>query len=656
MLRTSFPMAITQGPRCPLRFDPFELDTRSGELRKDGLRIKVQEKPLRVLELLLERPGELVTREELRQRLWSSDTFVDFDAGLNTAVNKLRMALGDSAEEPRFVETLGRRGYRFIGSVEQEAARLAPRTESVGPSPPAEVTPQAEAAPAPTEFEPAAAKAAPATRPRRHRLPLLTFMAAGLLLAAGWIGWRFANLAKPAIQSIAVLPLTNLSGEPEQEYFADGMTEALITDLASLNALRVISRQSVMAYKGSRKPLPEIGRELNVEAVIEGSVLRSGGRVRVTAQLVHAASDRHLWARSYEHGEGDLIALQGELARAITQEVRARVTPAVQHRLSARSSARPEAYDAYLRGRYFWNRLDEEGLNKAVTYFEQAVAADPGYALAYAGLAETWGPLGYRGYVPPSEARERMRAAAVKAVELGPELAEAHNGLAACLAFHEWNWAEAEKEFRRAIDLDPHYGLARAWYGLYLTAMGRHEAALRERLTALDSDPLSLATNQNVATSLAALGRIDAAIEQYRKTLELEPRFHSARVGLADMYALKGLREQALAEMRRADADSGGHAFTRASLAHLLAPSGDRAGARRLLAELIGRSRERYVSPFLIAVLHADLGEPDRAFEWLERAYEQRVPELSQLKTYGPLQALRSDPRYQDLLRRMKLL
>jgi TolB-like protein/DNA-binding winged helix-turn-helix (wHTH) protein/Tfp pilus assembly protein PilF len=602
-----------------LRFGRFEVDRRAGELRKDGRRVKLQEKPFRMLEALLERPGEVVTRDQLRQRLWPADTFVDFDNSLNTVVNKVRAALGDAAESPRFVETLGRRGYRFIAPLEALPASLPP-----APVPVAEV------------------------RRRRPRalaavIGLVLVASVSLLVLRSWP----RRGSSPPITSLAVLPLVNLSNDPEQEYFADGMTDALITDLASIRALRVISRQSVMAYKGSRKPLPQIARELGVDGVVEGSVARSAGRVRVTAQLVHAPTDRHLWARQYERDAQDLLALQSELSASIAREIRTVVTPEELARLGRPRATSVAAYDDYLRGRYFWNKRSEPDLQKGLAYFQHAVAEDPGFALAWAGIAESYGPLAYGGYMATAETAPRMRAAATRALELDDTLAEAHTALAACMAFQEWNWAAAESEFHRAIDVNPNYATAHAWYGLYLSGLSRFEEDVAQRTRALQLDPVSPVWNAGLGDALGRAGRLPEAARQLQKTLELDPDLSQAHVYLGEVYLREGRNDEAIVEFQKAKATG--------SLGYAYAVSGRAGEARRVLGELERLAAQRYVSPLEFAVVHAGLGQRDQAFSWLEKAFADRVPRLSGLRVDPRLASLHADPRFAGLLRRMNL-
>jgi TolB-like protein/DNA-binding winged helix-turn-helix (wHTH) protein/Tfp pilus assembly protein PilF len=485
-----------------LRFGVFELDRRSGELRREGLRVRLQEQPLRVLEALLAEPGEPVTREALRQRLWPDDTFVDFDNGLNRAINRLRAALGDEAGNPRFIETLERRGYRFIAPVGAPEAK-------------------------PSERPPAAADTgSPPPRGRRRARWLGGVGAlalAAVLIALGQARRRTANPTDhEPIRSLAVLPLANLSGDSTQDYFSDGMTDAIITNLASLPALQVISRQSVMRYKGSAKPVPEIARELGVEGVVEGSVVRSGGRVRISAQLIHAPTDRHLWAQSYERQLEDVLALQGELSRAIAEEVRITLATNETRRLTPQGRVKPEAYDAYLLGTYQWNQRTEESLDRALAHFRAAIAIDPDFAPAHAGLALAYSPRLIFGYVPPGRGLAEEKTAALRALELDPTLGGARAALAVSRAY-EWDWVGAEAEYRRAVETDPGSAVAHQWYGWYLRALGRFDEALAQRRRALELDPLDASINRAVARDLELTGQEDAALAQWNRVLELEP-------------------------------------------------------------------------------------------------------------------------------------
>lgn len=620
------------------RFEGFQLDSRSGELRFQGERIPLQEKPLRILQRLVNRPGEVVSRDELRQALWSADTFVDFDGGLNTAVNKLRTALGDSAAQPHFIETVGRRGYRFLARVEADHPGRGGNDSR-------------------SHEDPALAAVAIASERVRRRRRTLAVCGAAALGAAilSWHAWPSrAREDVPVIRSIAVLPLVNVSEKAEEEYFADGMTDALITDLATVRSLRVISRQSAMRYKASPKSLAEIGRELGVEAVIEGTVLRSRERVRVTAQLVYVHSDRHLWARSYERDVGDVVALQDELARAIVHEVRAEVAPGDRKPAATRRAARdPEAYDLYLRGRYLFNRrgIDGDGfaenLKRTLGYLEQAIAKDPGFAPAHGALAEAYAMAGYTGVLPRAEVEPKVRAAIRAGLALDPDLVEGHTALAGLLAFAQLDWAGGEREYKRALELDPTYSNGRKSYGGYLEVMGRHDEHLEQARRGLEADPFNVLLNGSVASALNHLGRHHEAVAQYRRTLDLEPRFHMARNALALLYSRMGRHEEAIAEA--------GKTGSTIVLAEVYARAGRRVDARRLLGEFKALTKDRYALPLAVASVHALLGEKEQAFDYLEGAYRLRLTALSHLKVEAGLESLRSDPRFIDLTRRMNL-
>src|SRR5579862_3993817 len=411
-------------PNSVVRFATYEVSLQSGEMRKAGLRIRVQQQPMKLLAILLEHPGEVVTREELRSRVWPNESFGDFDQALNIAVGKLRSALGDSAENPRFIETLPKRGYRFIAdvSVVDTDARLR-RPESVAADPPA------------TESGKTLQGAQLAVVPKHHPWPTRGIIVAltlvlSLSIPFVWL-FRSRGRAPAGIRSLAVLPLENLSGDASQNYFADGMTDELITDLAQISALRVISRTSAMVYKDAHKSLPQIARELNVDAVVEGSVLRSGDQVRITAQLIEARTDKHLWSQSYEGDLRETLTVQNSVARAIADQIRINLTPREQAALRSVDVVNPAAYESYLKGRFFWNKRTADGLRTALAYFDQAIEEDPNYARSYSGLADTYALLGDWQYaaMPAKEAFPKAKAAAIIALELDSSLGEAHNSL-----------------------------------------------------------------------------------------------------------------------------------------------------------------------------------------------------------------------------------
>jgi TolB-like protein/Tfp pilus assembly protein PilF len=585
-------MSIAAPNERVLRFDVFELDVRTGELRKRGVRQRLQGQPLQVLEALLKRAGDLVTREELRAEIWAADTFVDFDHSLHNAIARIRETLGDSAENPRFIETLPRRGYRFLD-----------RVEEVG-----------------EETTSAHVKGSPAQ-----------------------------------IQSLAVLPLDDHSSEPGHEYFADGMTEALITSLAKIKALRVISRTSAMQYKGARKSLPQIARELNVDAVVEGSVLRSGNRVRIAAQLIHAATDRHLWAESYERDFQDVLSLQSEIARQVAEEVRVTLTPQERARIGSSPRVNPEAHEQYLMGRFHWNKRSEASVRKALDHFQRAIAIDPTSAPGHAGVGDCYAILGYYSWLAPSDAYGKARAAALKALSLDDSLAEPHTTLAIVKRDFEWDWAGAEEEFQLALGLNPGYVEVFHWRSTMLSLLGRHEEAMVEKKKALSLDPLSVVIATDLARSFYFNRQYDRAIDQYRKALELDPHFSSAYLWMAQPYQQKGHHEDAMAALQTGSRLAEDSAYALARVGHGYAVSGRSIEAREVLDRLNSMSKQRYVSPYDLAIIYLGLGENDRAIACLQQALEERSPWIGYLGAEPQMDVLRPDRRFQQLLQQAGL-
>jgi TolB-like protein/DNA-binding winged helix-turn-helix (wHTH) protein/Flp pilus assembly protein TadD len=633
--------------RGRVRFGAFEVDLRAGELRKHGLRIRLQEQPFQVLALLLDHSGELVTREELQKKLWPADTFVDFDHGLNKAINKLREALGDSAESPRFVETVARRGYRFLAEVKVSNATLVRRPELTIQTPPAE----------------AAGDLPALSGELRSRKPLLSpfvwkiTASMLLLLVASLAAWKLysSNRPPPVIRSLAVLPLESLSNDASQDYFADGMTDELISDLGQISALRVISRTSVMAYKHARKPLPQIAGELKVDAVVEGTVLRSGDRVRITAQLIEASTDKHLWSESYEGELRDTLALQNQVARAIADQIRVNLNPQEQAALKNVKAVNPEAYESFLKGRYFWNKRTADSLKVAMAYFNQAIDQDPKYAQAYSGLADTYALLGDWQFavMTPKEALPKAKAAAIKALEFDGALGEAHNSLAFCLDGFDWDFNSAGKEFRRAIELNPGYATAHHWYAWHLSLLGRYDEAIVEMKKAENLDPLSLIINADLAELLALAHSYDESIQQSRKTIEMDPNFPIAHNHLAQAYLQKHMNDEAIAELQKAVQLSGNSPTCMANLARAYVASNKKSEAEKLLADLKKRSSPGYSHGSEIAVIYASLGDRDQAMNWLEKGFEERFnPGVLLRPGFDPL---RADPRFQALVRRIGL-
>jgi TolB-like protein/DNA-binding winged helix-turn-helix (wHTH) protein/Tfp pilus assembly protein PilF len=654
-----------------VRFGLYEVDLRTSELRKQGRKIKLQEQPCRILGILLEQRGEVVTREQLRKRLWSDDTFVDFDHSLNTAIMRLREALSDSSDNPRFIETLPRHGYRFIAPIEEVVTPEPVRHDS--PTPASADDPVTEMVMAIPQPAPASASEPPVatanaaiakhTPLRASRIALFAVLVAVAALSLWLLNTRFARsssvnpTAPSANKSVVVLPFENLSGDKDQQYFTDGMTDELIAHLAKIRSLRVISRTSAMGYKGTHKTLSEIARDLNVDAVVEGTVLRSGDRVRITAELVQAASDRHLWADTYESPIGDVLTLQNQVASAIANEIRINLTPEEQSLLAATRPVSAEAYEDYLKGRYYWNKRSEEGLTKAIDYFQLATQKDPSYALAFAGLADCYSIIGSAivGSVPALEVAPKAKAAAQRALALDQSLAEAHTSLATVRFNYDWDWPGAADGFRHAIDLNPSYATAYQRYSLYLTAMGRTQESLTQMNRARDLDPLSISTNFSLGWRLYMARQYDQAIEQLHNTLDMDPNFALPRMVLGQAYEQKSAYPQAIAELQKAVAVSHDSPPMLGALGHALGASGNRAAAEQVLAKMNELSKKEYVSPFYFALVYAGLGETDQALDSLEKAVKDRSNAVIFIKVDPELDSLRALPRFQSLLHRLAL-
>jgi TolB-like protein/Tfp pilus assembly protein PilF len=562
-----------------VRFGPFELDHAAGELRKNGTRIRLQDQPLQLLQILLQQPGKVISREELQRHIWPSDTFVDFDHGINNAIKRLREALGDTAETPRYIKTVPRRGYRFAGTIERDG---------------------------------------------------------------------------PGIQSLAVLPLENLSGDPEQDYFADGMTEALITTLAKIRALRVISRTTVMHYKGVHRPLRDIARELSVQIVVEGTVLRFGERVRISVQLIETSTDCHLWAESYERDLRDILKLQSDISRAVAREISAKLTPLEREHLARARSVSPEAYELYLRGRHYWDQRSAQGLTKGAEHFSKAISLDRNYAAAYAGLADCAGSGGFWGFTFPDEGCGKAKAAALKSLEI-EETAEAHTSLGWALMHYDFDFLKAEQHFQRAIELNPGYVTAHQWYAHCLGYTYRLDHSLERVRLALDIDPLSINVNTTYVGVLWFQRRFDYAIDQCRRILELSPNFATLRWLLANLFQAEGMHAEALAERQWATEASGRAPLFLAELADSHAAAGNRAEALHILDELQTISKTKYVMAYWIALIYAGLNQRDDSFHWLDIAYQERSPILAFLRIDPRLEPLHSDARFDDHLSRLKL-
>ncbi len=632
-----------------IQFGAFELDSAAGELRKQGIKIRLQEQPLQILQQLLEHPGEVVTREELQRHIWPADTFVDFDHGLYSAVQRLRDALGDTAETPRYVETLPRRGYRFIASV-KNGKGVEAKVETASVEAPHSVVSER---PVP-----------------RRRLGIPMLVATGVILVALPFALTFREgslrerlLGKPAvlsIRSIAVLPLQNLSSDPNQEYFADGMTDALITDLAQIGSLKVISRTSTMRYKKSDKTLPEIARELNVDGIVEGMVQRSGDRVRITAQLIHAPTDKHVWASSFERDARDVLTVEGEVAQAIAVEIRARLTPQEQARLAQPRPVNLKAHEAYLRG---WHEDDIGGtlsnrqgmqqaagehLRRAVEYYEQALREDPGFAPAYLGLA-------YNGFP------DRAETAARKALEIDDSLSDAHLILGEIKLVRDLDWRDAERELLRAIELNPNNAAAHQGYAYFLDAAGRLEEGMREYDRAQELDP----GNDHLASALYSRRQFDRLIELERDAFARDPARNAydsavSHKTLMVAYARVGRYKESIEEFRQA-LISYGYDGLAEDLRRGYA-RGSYQGALREWLKGVQKQKPDFPFHWVAAYVHTELGDRDAALAWLPRMKDEtkgysdaRVePNLVTLRIEPMWDPLRSDPRFEDLVRRVK--
>lgn len=642
-----------------VRFGVYELDLHAGELTKRGCRIRLQDQPLCILSLLLERRGELVSREELRKHLWQDETFVDFDHSLNAAVMRLREALNDSSENPRFIATIPRKGYRFIAPVEEGAAPSISTAE-----PELSLEPPSKAVRSSRTSAVSSVLTAPKRTKQRWHIPnSVLYFALGVVSAAlAFVLFQrqfrtldVGLLNSPKIKSVVVLPLENLAGDQSQDFFADGMTDDLIANLAKIRSLRVISRSTAMAYKGVHKSLPQIASELSVDAVVEGTVLRVGDRVRITAELVQVSTDGHLWAETYEGSIADVLGLQNKVSAAIVDEIRIQLTPEEKERLARQPAVSPDVYENYLKGRYYWNRRSSESIPKAIGYFEYATRKDPQYALAYAGLADCYGIIGATifGTMPADEAAPKAKAAATHALELDPTLAEAHTSLSTIKFNYDWDWKGAEAGFRRAIDLNPSYATAYQRYSLYLSAMGRSQEGLEQIEKARQLDPLSMSIHFSIGWRFYMARRYDRAIEQLKTTLDMDPSYELPYLVLGQAYEQTGDMTHAISYLRKGADLAHYSPLMTAALAHAYAHAGNEAAAEKLLEQLMTVSRKEYVSPYYLAVIDVGLGKNEEAVAWLEKAYADHSNGMVFLKVEPQLDPLRASPRFQELQRKM---
>jgi len=631
----------------------FEIDLDSGEVHKEGRKVPVQEQPFRVLAVLLERPGEIVTREELQAWLWPADTYVGFDEGLNTAIRKLRVAFGDSAENPRFIETIPRRGYRFIAPVHEAVSVTLQPSRSVA--------------------APEAVAKVQHGRPRRIRSPAWALAATALLVITILAGVSFLRRPHPSANStarkrvmLAVLPFENMSNDPAQEYFSDGLTEETITDLGQLSPeqLGVIARTSAMAYKRTNKTVSQIGSELGVAYILEGSVRREGGEARVSAQLIRVSDQTHLWAQNYERQLHDLLQIENELGKAIARQVQINLTPQQEIDLSKMRTVNPDAYDLYLKGRFYWNQRKPAAIKESIGYLQRATAKDPNFALAYVGLADAYNISNIIGVYSAQESLPEAKAAAIKALALDPSLAEAHAALGMEKSHYEFDFPGAQREFLRAIELNPNSAYAHLFYSnCYLAPMGRMSEAVGENSKALELDPLSLPINNFMGMTYLFAGDFEKSYQQFQHTIAMDPTFPLAHQYFSFLLATMGRYEEAIQENEKAELLSGS------------SPERARAEATTMLQALKSGGEKRFwqnnlehtlrvlvqpeggvVSPGAVASAYALAGDEDKAFEWLDKAYAERDGEAITLLNCDPsFKSLHGDPRFADLLRRLGL-
>jgi len=574
--------------REALRFGNFELDVVAPELRRDGAPVRLQPQPLRVLALLACSAGRVVSREEIRSEIWGNETLVDFDQGLHFCIRQIRAALGDDSETPRYIETLPRRGYRFIAPVEKS--------------------------PQPVVFAPT-----------------------GKVM-------------------LAVLPLLNLTGDQDLEYLTDGLTEEMITQLGRLHPERlgIIARTSAMRYKHTKKTVGQIGHELGVDYVLEGSVRGAGRRKRLAVQLIQVADQTHLWAETYDHEVRDVLTLQSDLARAVAGEIRIRLTPQAQVRLRSARPVDPETYQLYLKGRYWWNKGTEQDLRKSIAYFHQVMETDPNFALAYTGLADSYLRLLDKGHLPPKEATALAKDAAERALALDETRAEVHTSLGH-IQLHELDCRASEQRFRRAIELNPSYATAHFYYANCLVALGRVEEAIAAARRSLELDPVSPAAETNLAVMFYYAGQCDQAIERSERALEVEPNWADAYETMGRAYEQKQLHRAAITALRKAVSVSGRAPRYLVDLGHAYAVAGKRREALGLLEEVTRFSNEKGFGAYGVALIYCGLGDSGQALVWLEKAYEERSGSMPFLGVDPRLKPLSSEAGFRDLIARISL-
>jgi TolB-like protein/DNA-binding winged helix-turn-helix (wHTH) protein/Tfp pilus assembly protein PilF len=619
----------------------FDIDFGSGEVHKDGRKVQLQEQPFRVLEILLERPGEVVTREQLQERLWSADTYVGFDEGLNTAIRKLRVAFGDSAENPRFIETVSRRGYRFIAPVKPGLIS--------SPS-------------APSAIIAARKHRSPSLKTRWIGLAVVVFAVCALTLFLRTVAHHKPPHGKI---TLVVLPLENFTGDSQQDYLADGVTEEIIAQLGSLDPqhLGVIARTSSMRYKHTQKSAAQISSEVGANYLLEGSVRHSGDRIRVTAQLIQSSDQTHLWADSYDRELSDVLRIESDIASSVASEIRLTLSQQIHQRLAAAGRTNVEAHDAYLRGLQGWNLRTRDGFQQAITNFTRATELDPSYAPAFAGLARVYSLAPIFAGMPAGEAAPKALEAAGRALTLDETLADAHCALGFVKAHYEYDWPAAEREFRRAIELEPNNAYAHLFYSnSYLSPLGHHEEAIAEMRRAMDLDPLSPHIQSFAGVTFKWARRYDDSLAQFQKVNQIDPKFSLNHERLAQLYAILGRYDEAITEESKARLLAQEKPQDVLAKMNTLKRELVTGGERGYWEEQLQSARDRqnppeaYVRPYGLAIIYACLGQKPKAFENLENALAERDTQITELAIEPQFDALRSDGRFVDLERRIGLL
>ncbi len=631
------------------RFGDFEVDLHTGDLRKHGHRIRLQEKPFQILSLLLERAGEVVTRDELRQRLWPADTFVDFDANLNTSLNRLRQALGDTANEQIFIRTIPRQGYRFIATI----TKVEDSMNAPAPSPdPVEAIVAREPG---TKLHAWLGSFSPPGLRFFLAATILVAITAGGIAYFRWSGHSAEAGRNPHRGTILVMPFEDLSGDPSQDYLSDGLTDEMITRLGEISPqhLNVIARSTAMQYKGTRKTIEQVAYEQHVDYILEGSFWRQGDRVRITAQLFNARDHGSLWTEAYERNASDLFSIQREVADRIAQSLSLELLAPTVHSAAATRPVDPEAYDAYLKGLFELNKRTPADLQKSIAYFGLASQKDPQFAPAYAAIAYSYNVAAGWTYLSPTEAYPKAKVAAQKALAIDDTLADSHLANAEVLHDYDWDWSGAEQEYLRALELNPSSAVGHKLYAEYLTHAGRYQEALAEIRKAQQLDPASLITNAFVCFAYMHAREYDNAIKECKKDIELDPHFMPAHDWLGFTYLFKGRYEEAAVEFRKAFDLSGNANYFLTALAMTYGLEGKKEEAKKILGELKLRASQTYVSPYGLADVYIGLGDKQQALAMLEQAVRERSADLMFLAGAPEFDALHDEPRFKAIIARI---